>query len=67
MYYFVTSYYFKRACENHAISENYYNKEKTKNNRDEITINKDAVNTNQYAEKLLEYLTDVNIIIDIID
>ena len=59
MYYYVSLYYFNKMDNDYKAS--------TKNNRDEITINKDAFNTNQYAEKLLEYLTDVNIIMDIID
>jgi hypothetical protein len=56
MYYFVTSYYFKRACENHAISENYYNKEKTK------------INQSQQIDKIFEFFTEINnLLMDIID
>ena len=57
MYYFVTSYYFKRACENHAISEkNYYNKEKT-------TMNKSL-----QIDKTFKFFTEINnLLMDIID
>lgn len=57
MYYFVTSYYFKRACENDAISENNYNKKET------IIINQ-----SQNIDKTFEFFTEINsLLLDIID